>query len=96
MEGDFSGPAWRAFLDRQWRAYLERETFMTETEQDVRDRIQQQHGETEHEIGRQVDKFFGFQKLGPPVKVACPAPIKSFPERALRDAPGEAPLIEKD
>ena len=25
MEGEFTGPAWEAFVQRQWQAYLERE-----------------------------------------------------------------------
>lgn len=47
------------------------------------------------EEGRRFDVITGNKPLAPPPP-NDPAPRKAFPARALRDKPGEAPLIERD
>ena len=70
---------------------------MTETEREVADRIKSDNaGETEHEIGKRIDSFFGHFRKFEPRPGPIPAQPKAFPERALRDRPGEAPLIERE
>ena len=70
---------------------------MTETEREAAERIKSEHeGETEHEIGKRIDSFFGFTRKFVPPPPIQPAPPRQFPARALRDRPGEAPLIERE
>ena len=70
---------------------------MTETEREVAEQIKASHeGESEHEIGKRIDSFFGHFRKFEPRPEPISSPPKEFPAKALRDRPGEAPLIERE